>query len=104
MATHVNQVVITNQLTHETTQIPVNAVFVAVGLTPNTALFKGQLDLTDYGYLKVKGVQTSIPGIFAAGDVADPVYRQAITSAGTGCMAALDAQRYLEELESTARV
>ncbi|MBI2775001.1 thioredoxin-disulfide reductase [Candidatus Dependentiae bacterium] len=96
---HVTQVVITNQETGETHDIPVGAVFVAVGLTPNTELFKGQLDLTNYGYIKVKGVQTSIPGIFAAGDVADAIYRQAITSAGTGCMAALDAQRYLEEIK-----
>ena len=96
---HVTQAVITNQETGETQNLEVGAVFVAIGLTPNTELFKGQLDLTNYGYIKVKGVQTSIPGIFAAGDVADPIYRQAITSAGTGCMAALDAQRYLEEIK-----
>jgi thioredoxin reductase (NADPH) len=95
---HVTKVVITNQKTRATQHLSVNAVFIAIGLTPNTSLFKGQLDLTDYGYIKVKGVQTSVPGIFAAGDVADAVYRQAITSAGTGCMAALDAQRYLEEI------
>jgi thioredoxin reductase (NADPH) len=82
-------------------ELKVDGVFIAIGHTPNTALFEGQLALKD-GYLVVNGgrdgnaTATSIPGVFAAGDVADHVYRQAITSAGAGCMAALDAERYLE--------
>jgi len=84
-----------------TRDIEVMGIFIAIGHSPNTALFEGQLDM-EHGYLKVRsGTQgnataTSIPGVFAAGDVADHIYRQAITSAGTGCMAALDAERYLE--------
>jgi len=84
-----------------TKEIDVHGVFIAIGHTPNTAIFKDQLDMHG-GYIKVKtgtqgfATETSVPGVFAAGDVADSIYRQAITSAGSGCMAALDAERYLE--------
>lgn len=85
-------------------EIPVHGVFIAVGHTPNTQLFEGQLAMKN-GYLQVQGgaagnaTMTSVQGVFAAGDVADSIYRQAVTSAGTGCMAALDAEKYLDTLK-----
>ena len=91
--------------TSQTTEVGVDGIFIAIGHKPNTGLFDGQLDMKN-GYIIVKsGIEgdataTSIPGVYAAGDVADQVYRQAITSAGAGCMAALDAEKFIDALES----
>ena len=90
-----------NNQTQEKQEIPATGVFIAIGHTPNTTLFKDVLDMDEAGYLITKGksTKTNLPGVFAAGDVQDKEYRQAVTAAGTGCMAALDAERYLGTLE-----
>ncbi|MDY0271276.1 MAG: thioredoxin-disulfide reductase [Advenella sp.] len=93
---------IRNTQDNTTQDLPVTGAFIAIGHQPNTGIFEGQLEMENGGYIKTRGGQqglatmTSVPGIFAAGDVQDHIYRQAITSAGTGCMAALDAQRWLD--------
>lgn len=86
-----------NTVTGAESELPTHGVFIGIGHTPNTSLFQGQLDMDSVGYLKTHdGAKTNIPGVYAAGDVQDSVYRQAITAAGSGCMAAIDAERFLE--------
>ncbi len=95
----VSSIKLRNLQTNEVSDLELDGVFVAIGHTPNTWLFKDVLDMDEVGYLKVDypSSRTNIPGVFAAGDVHDPIYRQAITAAGAGCRAAIDAERYLEE-------
>ncbi|MDX1382461.1 MAG: thioredoxin-disulfide reductase [Thermoanaerobaculia bacterium] len=94
----VEAVVLEDTVSGETRSFPCQGLFIAIGHSPNTELFRGVLDMDDVGYLKVRhpGTQTNVEGVFAAGDVMDPTYRQAVTAAGTGCQAALDAERWLE--------
>lgn len=94
----VHAVALEDTVTGEVEEYPCQGVFLAIGHKPNTDLFKGLLDMDDVGYLRVKApsTHTNVEGVFAAGDVVDPTYRQAITAAGTGCQAAIDAERWLE--------
>ncbi|WP_284462061.1 thioredoxin-disulfide reductase [Chryseobacterium sp.] len=96
----VERAVIINNQTQETSKVEVEGIFIAIGHKPNTDIFVGQIDLDENGYiLTEKGsTRTNLPGVFAAGDVQDHIYRQAITAAGSGCMAAMDAEKYLAEL------
>jgi thioredoxin reductase (NADPH) len=99
----VTHVRLKNLVSGETSDFKTDGVFIAIGHKPSTELFVGQLDMKSGGYLVTKpgSTETNIPGVFAAGDVTDDIYRQAVTSAGMGCMAALDAERYLAALEAT---
>jgi len=98
--TGVEGVRVKNRITNETSEIKITGFFVAIGHKPNTDIFKGQLDMDETGYLKVVpgSSKTNVKGVFACGDAADKIYRQAVTAAGTGCMGALDAERYLADV------
>jgi thioredoxin reductase (NADPH) len=99
----VTSIVVRNVKTGTLTERPVDGVFIAIGHTPNTSLFRGQIELDANGYIVTShGTRTNVPGVFAAGDVQDHIYRQAVTAAGSGCMAAIDAERYLENMPEDA--
>lgn len=102
--TGVESVTLFNNVTNETTSFPTEGVFIAIGHEPNTKLFRGVLDMDETGYLITEGrsTKTNVEGVFASGDAQDSYYRQAITAAGTGCMAAIDAERFLAEHEGDA--
>ncbi|MFC5873379.1 thioredoxin reductase (NADPH) [Chryseobacterium arachidis] len=96
----VERAVVINNQTQEKSTVDVHGIFIAIGHKPNTDIFKGQIDLDENGYIETEkgSSRTNLPGVFAAGDVQDHIYRQAITAAGSGCMAAMDAEKYLAEL------
>ena len=99
----VTGIVVRNLKTGSLHRMPLDGVFIAIGHTPNTSLFSGQIDLDDNGYIVTRGgTRTNIAGVFAAGDVQDHIYRQAVTAAGSGCMAAIDAERFLEGIPEEA--
>ena len=104
--TGVESVTLFNNQTNETSNFPTQGVFIAIGHEPNTKLFKGVLDMDEIGYLITEGrtMKTNVEGVFACGDAQDSYYRQAVTAAGTGCMAAIDAERFLAEHENEAAV
>lgn len=100
--TGVESVVLYNNVSGETTDFPTEGVFIAIGHKPNTELFRGVLEMDEVGYIRTEGrtMKTNVPGVFACGDAQDSYYRQAVTAAGTGCMAAIDAERFLAEHEA----